>query len=280
MTAVNRSSTSGGSATCRTSPTPCRTSTASSASRHTASPPVFAPASARSVARPRPSTWASSCSSPSSSAPSSLSTSTGTSPAPPRAWSARSRPATPRSNDLPKPAGPRSRFAPRSLRPGPGALFRAPPRVVSLMQVQIAEQIRADVNSAMKAGDRDRAAALRLVLSELQKDAKEGAGDELPLLPRARHRPRARGEAEGADGEAGRGDLADAEAYEAAAIEAYLPAELSDAELDALVASAVAETGAEGPRDMGRAIKHVMAAAGGRADGRRVSGKVKEALSA
>ena len=61
-------------------------------------------------------------------------------------------------------------------------------------------------------------------------------------------------------------------------IEGYLPAELSDAELDALVATAIAETGAECPRDMGKAIKHVMSAAGGRADGKRVSGKVKEAL--
>jgi uncharacterized protein len=146
-----------------------------------------------------------------------------------------------------------------------------------LDEVQIAEQIRTDVNSAMKAGDRDRAGALRLVLSELQKDAKEGAGDELAVLRRERKRRR---ESEAAYREAGRDDLADAEAYEAAAIDAYLPAELSDAELDTLVASAVAETGAEGPRDMGRAIKHVMAAAGGRADGRRVSGKVKEALSA
>ena len=141
--------------------------------------------------------------------------------------------------------------------------------------MQIAEQIRADVNSAMKAGDRDRAAALRLVLSELQKDAKEGQGDELAVLRRERKRRR---ESEAAYRDAGRTDLADSEAYEAAAIEGYLPAELSDSELDALVASAIAETGAESPRDMGRAIKHVMAASGGRADGKRVSGKVKEAL--
>jgi uncharacterized protein YqeY len=146
-----------------------------------------------------------------------------------------------------------------------------------LDQVQIADRIRADVNSAMKAGDRERVAALRLVLSELQKDAKEGRGDELAVLRRER---RSRRESESAYRDAGRSDLADSEAYEAAAIEAYLPAELSDAELDALVASAIAETGAEGPRDMGRAIKHVMTAAGGRADGKRVSGKVKEALQA
>ena len=96
------------------------------------------------------------------------------------------------------------------------------------------------------------------------------------MLRRERKRRR---ESETAYREDGRDDLAETEAYEAAAIEAYLPAELSDAELDALVATAVAETGAEGPRDMGKAIKHVMAAAGGRADGKRVSGKVKEALT-
>jgi uncharacterized protein YqeY len=141
--------------------------------------------------------------------------------------------------------------------------------------VQVAERIRADVTAAMKAGDRDRVTALRLVLSELQKDAKEGAGDEQAVLRRERKRRR---ESEQAYREAGREDLATAEAYEAEAIEAYLPAELSDAELDRLVATAVSETGASGPRDMGKVIKQVMAAAGGRADGRRVSSKVKEAL--
>jgi len=142
--------------------------------------------------------------------------------------------------------------------------------------LQIADRIKSDVASAMKAGERDRVTALRLVLSELQKSAKEGSDDELAVLRRERKRRR---EAEEAYREAGREDLASGEAFEAEAIEAYLPAELSDAELDELVRRAVAETGAEGPRDMGRAIKHVMAAAGGRADGRRVSTKVKEALS-
>jgi uncharacterized protein len=139
----------------------------------------------------------------------------------------------------------------------------------------IAERIKSDVASAMKAGQRDRVTALRLVLSELQKDAKEGSGDELAVLRRERKRRR---EAEQAYRDAGRGELAQQEAYEAEAIEAYLPAELSDEELDGLVQQAVNETGAAGPRDMGKAIKHVMAAAGGRADGRRVSTKVKEAL--
>jgi uncharacterized protein YqeY len=142
--------------------------------------------------------------------------------------------------------------------------------------LQIAERIKSDVASAMKAGERDRVTALRLVLSELQKSEKEGDGDELAVLRRERKRRR---EAAEAYREAARKDLADAEDFEAQLIEAYLPAELSDAELDGLVERAVAETGAESQRDMGKVIKHVMAAAGGRADGRRVSTKVKEALS-
>src|SRR3954452_10432057 len=144
------------------------------------------------------------------------------------------------------------------------------------MVLQIADRIRADVTTAMKAGERDRVAALRLVLSELQKAAKEGDADEVAVLRRERKRRR---EAETAYREAGREELATGEAFEAEAIEAYLPAELSDAELDAMVAAAVADTGASSPRDMGQVIKHVMAAAGGRADGKRVSTKAREALS-
>jgi uncharacterized protein len=142
--------------------------------------------------------------------------------------------------------------------------------------LQIAERIKSDVASAMKAGERDRVTALRLVLSELQKDEKEGSGDELAVLRRERKRRR---EAAEAYREAAREDLADAEDFEAQIIETYLPAELSDEELDGLVERAVAETGAETQRDMGKVIKHVMTAADGRADGRRVSTKVKDVLS-
>jgi uncharacterized protein YqeY len=142
--------------------------------------------------------------------------------------------------------------------------------------LQIAERIKSDVASAMKAGERDRVAALRLVLSELQKAHKEGDSDELAVLRRERKRRR---EAAEAYRGAAREDLAGAEDFEAQLIEAYLPAELSDERLDELVRRAVAETGAESPRDMGKVIKHVMAAADGNADGRRVSTKVKEVLS-
>jgi len=142
--------------------------------------------------------------------------------------------------------------------------------------LQIAERIKSDVTSAMKAGERDRVTALRLVLSELQKAEKDGDTDELAVLRRERKRRR---EAAEAYRGAAREDLAEGEDFEAQIIETYLPAELSDAELDGLVQAAVAETGAESQRDMGKVIKHVMAAAGGRADGRRVSTKVKEVLS-
>jgi uncharacterized protein YqeY len=142
--------------------------------------------------------------------------------------------------------------------------------------LQIAERIKSDVASAMKAGERDRVTALRLVLSELQKAEKDGDTDELAVLRRERKRRR---EAAEAYRGAAREDLAEGEDFEAQMIEAYLPAELSDAELDGLVQAAVAETGAESQRDMGKVIKHVMAAAGGRADGRRVSTKVKDVLN-
>ena len=141
----------------------------------------------------------------------------------------------------------------------------------------IAEQISSDVKDAMRAGDRERTSALRLVLAELQKDAKEGAGDEQAVLRRERKRRR---DAETAFREAGRTDLAEKEAAEGELIDAYLPSQLSDTELDVLVQSAIEETNAQSMRDMGTAIKHAMAAAAGRAEGARVSAKVKAALTA
>jgi uncharacterized protein YqeY len=139
----------------------------------------------------------------------------------------------------------------------------------------IAEQIRTDVTAAMKAGDRDRVGALRLVLSELQKAAKEGGGDEVSVLRRERKRRR---DAEVAFRDAGREELAAKEASEAEVIDGYLPQELSDSELDGLVRQAVEATGASTPKDMGAVIKHVLAAAGGRADGKRVSTRARQAL--
>ncbi|MBU3673491.1 MAG: hypothetical protein FGM34_00320 [Solirubrobacteraceae bacterium] len=140
----------------------------------------------------------------------------------------------------------------------------------------VIEQVQDDVKAAMKAGDRERVAALRLILSELQKAEKEGDDDELAVLRRERKR---RHEAATAYREAGRAELAEAEESEAAVIEEYLPAELSDEELAAIVDGAIAETGAESPADMGQVMKAAMAKVDGRADGGRVSGMVKERLA-
>lgn len=137
------------------------------------------------------------------------------------------------------------------------------------------DTVKHDLAEAMKAGEKDRVSTLRLVLSELQKDAKEGSGDELAVLRRERKR---RLEAARAFHEGGREDLATAEESEAALIEAYLPAELSDDELRTIVEGAVAETGAASPKDMGQVMKAAMAQVAGRADGKRVSGLVQEAL--
>ena len=129
----------------------------------------------------------------------------------------------------------------------------------------------------MKAGDRERVGALRLVLSELQKAAKEGGDDEIAVL--RRERKRRLDAAEQFDG-AGRGELAVKEKSEAELIGAYLPAELSDDELSALVTAAIAETRATSAKEMGQVMKAVMEKVAGRADGKRVSGAVREALGA
>jgi uncharacterized protein len=143
--------------------------------------------------------------------------------------------------------------------------------------VSFIDQVRSDMTSAMKAGDKDRVGALRLVLSELQKDAQDGGTDELAVLRRERKR---RLEAAAQFRDAGRTELAEGEEAEARIIESYMPAELDDAELDAIVQAAIAETGAKDPKDMGQVMKAVMAKAEGRADGKRASARVREVLSA
>ena len=139
----------------------------------------------------------------------------------------------------------------------------------------LAARVKQDLTSAMKAGEKDRVGALRLVLSELQKAAKDGGDDEQAVLRRERKR---RHEAAAAFRSGGRPELADAEEAEAEVIAAYLPAELSDDELRAIVAQAVAQTGASSPKDMGQVMKAAMPQVAGRADGKRVSALAQEAL--
>jgi len=139
----------------------------------------------------------------------------------------------------------------------------------------ILEQVQSDVKDAMKAKERDRVGALRMIVNALQAEEKEGKGDEVAALQRERKR---RLDAAEALREGGRADQAAAEEAEAKLIEGYLPEQLSDSELDELVAAAIDETGASEPKDMGGVMKALMPKVGGRADGKRVSQAVREKL--
>jgi uncharacterized protein YqeY len=141
----------------------------------------------------------------------------------------------------------------------------------------VLEQVQDDVRTAMKARDRDRAGALRMIVDVLQKDAKLGEGDEIAVLQRERKK---RVEAAEAYENAGRAEQAAAERFEAKLIEGYLPQQLSDEELTEIVAAAIAETGASEQRQMGQVMSAVMPKVGGRADGKRVSAAVREKLGA
>ncbi|HUR86445.1 MAG TPA: GatB/YqeY domain-containing protein [Solirubrobacteraceae bacterium] len=143
--------------------------------------------------------------------------------------------------------------------------------------MSLADTVKQDLAAAMKAGEKDRVGALRLVLNELQKAAKEGGGDELAVLRRERKR---RLESASAFRGAGRDELATGEEAEAKLIESYLPAQLDEDKLRAIVAAAVAETAASSPRDMGAVMKVAMARTAGNADGKQVSALVREALGA
>ena len=139
------------------------------------------------------------------------------------------------------------------------------------------ERVQADAVTALKAGDRERAGQLRLIVSELQKAEKDGGADEVEVLQRERKR---RLESARAYRDAERADLAASEEREAELIVGYMPQQLSDDELHAIVGDAVAQSGASSPKEMGKVMAAVMPQVKGRADGRRVSAAVQEKLTA
>jgi uncharacterized protein YqeY len=142
--------------------------------------------------------------------------------------------------------------------------------------MSVLERVQDDVKDALKGGDRERVHALRLIVNELQKAAKEGDGDDVAVLQRERKR---RLEAAEAYREGGSDDRAAAEEREAEIISSYLPEQMPEDELRAVIGDAVAESGASSPREMGKVMSLVMPKVKGRADGKRVSDLVKEALT-
>ena len=140
----------------------------------------------------------------------------------------------------------------------------------------ILKEVQADTREAMKAGQRDRVGALRMIANALQQEAKEGKDDEVAVLRRERKR---RLEAAQAYRGGGSDDRAAAEETEAELIQDYLPPELADDELARLIDAAVDESGASGPQDMGKVMAVLMPKVDGRADGKRVSEAVRARLS-
>jgi hypothetical protein len=144
-------------------------------------------------------------------------------------------------------------------------------------------QLRSDLTTAMKARDELRSATLRMALAAITNEevagkvARELSDDEvLKVLGRE---VKKRKEAAEAFAGAGRAEQAAREEAEGEVLTAYLPAQLSDEELQELVDAAVTETGAEGPRGMGAVMKVLTPRVAGRADGSRVAAAVKAKLS-
>jgi uncharacterized protein YqeY len=149
---------------------------------------------------------------------------------------------------------------------------------------ELKERLRADLNAAMRARDQVRMRTLRMALSSITNEEVAGASarqlsDEEVMKVLTRE-ARKRREAAEAFGAAGRDDQAAAERAEGEVLAGYLPAQLSDDELSALVAAAIAETGAAGVRGMGQVMKTLTPQIAGRADGARVAAEVRRRLSA
>jgi len=148
--------------------------------------------------------------------------------------------------------------------------------------VSILSELQNSVKTAMKAGDKERVAALRMVVCELQNEAKRtrqelDEGAEFAVLRRELKR---REESIEAFRAGGREDLAAHEEFAAHLIEDLLPKQMDEAELSGLIDRVIADTGASSARDMGKVMSAVIAQGGVRVDGKQASRLVKERLSA
>jgi uncharacterized protein len=147
------------------------------------------------------------------------------------------------------------------------------------------DQIEADLRTAMKARDKAATSALRMVVAALKNRATadglspQGRLDDEVVQKVLATEVKRRKEAASAYQDAGREESATSELAEAAIYEAYLPQQLGDDELAAVVDEAIAETGASDQRQMGAVMKAAMARVQGRADGNRVSAVVRQRLS-
>jgi uncharacterized protein YqeY len=148
--------------------------------------------------------------------------------------------------------------------------------------VSLKEQIHSQITAAMRSGETLRRDVLRMAENAVnlaeKRDRRAYADDEVVAI--LAREVKTRRESIEAFQKGGRTDLADKEAAEIAILQEFLPAALSPAELDALVIQGVAETGASGPRDMGKVMGWLAPRTRGRVDGRELSAKVAAALAA
>ena len=149
---------------------------------------------------------------------------------------------------------------------------------------ELKERLRADLTSAMRARDQVRMRTLRSALSSITNEEVAGASartlSDDEVLKVLNREARKRREAAEAFGAAGRDEQAAAERAEGEVLAGYLPAQLSDDELSAMAAAAIAETGASGMQAMGLVMKTLTPKVAGRADGARVAAEVRRRLSA
>ncbi len=150
-----------------------------------------------------------------------------------------------------------------------------------MAEATIRERLEGDLKSAMRAGDASTRDAIRYILSTVKNAEIDARGSGEDADPTAALRKLGKQLTDSIDQfrAAGRHDLADREALQLDVLKRYLPSEISDEELGSIVAEAIAESGAREPKDMGRVMPIALAKVGGRADGRRVSTAVKNALA-
>lgn len=149
---------------------------------------------------------------------------------------------------------------------------------------ELKERLRADLTASMKDRDEVRTRTLRMVLTEISKAEVAGRSardlDDAEVQRVLAREAKRRREAAEAFGDAGRADQAAAEIAEGEILAGYLPAQLGDDELAALVADAIKQTGATGPGSLGQVMKAVTPRVAGRADGSRVAAEVRSQLAA
>jgi uncharacterized protein YqeY len=147
---------------------------------------------------------------------------------------------------------------------------------------ELKDQLRTDLTTAMKSRDELRTATLRMALAAVSaeevagKEARELSDDEVQAV--LRREAKKRREAADAFAEAGRTQQADRERAEGEVLAGYLPAQMEDADLAALVADVITQTGASGMKDMGKVMGAANKAVAGRADGSRVAAEVRRQL--